>query len=130
MQHEQIIAPTVPATAPVAAGAEKRKNPRYTIDISIKVRINSTGGVTSYCYGRGNNVSLGGLSIYVAHELGIGKTIKLILTLPHADRQIDCEAAVRNREGYRYGLEFVSMKPQDRELLDRACKMLGVLQAA
>ncbi len=134
MQHEEVIATTTTAPAttsvPVEDGSAKRKTPRYSIDISIKLRINSIGGVTSYCYGRGNNVSQGGLSIYVSHELGIGKTIKLILTLPHADRQIECEAVVRNREAYRYGVEFTAMKPQDRELLDRACKMLGVVQAA
>lgn len=131
MQQESQITTTAPATAPVPVdGADKRKYPRYTIDISIKVRINSIGGVTSYCYGRGNNVSQGGMSIHVAHELSVGKNIRLILTLPHAERQIECDAVVRNRESYRYGMEFINMKPQDRELLERACKMLGVLQAA
>lgn len=131
MQHEQIISTTAPVAASVPVdGSEKRQFPRYTIDISIKVRVNSIGGVTSYCYGRGNNVSQGGMSIHIAHELAVGKTIRLILTLPHAERQIECEAVVRNRDSYRYGVQFVTMKPQDRELLDRACKMLGVVQAA
>lgn len=130
MEQQEIISTTAPATAITVEGAENRKYPRYTIDISIKARINSIGGVTSYCYGRGNNVSLGGMSIYVAHELAVGKSLKLILTLPHAERQIECEAVVRNRAGYRYGIEFIAMKTEDRELLDRACKMLGVVQAA
>jgi len=130
MQHESTTTTTTaPATAPVPAdGAEKRKYPRYTIDVSIKIRVNSIGGVSSFCYGRGNNLSQGGMSIHVAHELAVGKIVRLILTLPHAERQIECDAVVRNRDSYRYGMEFINMSGDDRALVDRCCKMLGVLQ--
>lgn len=129
MHYENTITTAIPAAVPVATdGAEKRKYPRYTIDVSIKIRVKSIGGVTSYSYGRGNNLSQGGMSVHVAHELAVGKVVRLILTLPHAERQIECDAIVRNRDSYRYGLEFVNMPAEDRALVDRACKMLGVLQ--
>jgi c-di-GMP-binding flagellar brake protein YcgR len=127
--QENLITTTAQPVTPVAGdGAEKRRYPRYTIDVAVKVRVNSIGGVTSYCYGRGNNLSQGGMSIHVAHELAVGKVVRLILTLPHAERQIECDAVVRGRDSYRYGLEFVNMSAPDRELVERACKMLGVLQ--
>jgi len=131
MEHENTSTtnPAIPTGVAVPVdGAEKRRYPRYTIDISVKVRVNSIGGVTSYSYGRGNDLSLGGMSIHVAHELTPGSIVRLILTLPHAERQIECDAIVRNRRSYCYGMEFINLRPDDRALVDRCCKMLGVLQ--
>lgn len=129
--QENLTTNAAQALGPIRVdGAEKRKYPRYTIDVSVKVRVSTMGGVTSYSYGRGNNLSQGGMSIHVAHELSVGKMVRLILTLPHATRQIECDAVVRDRESYRYGLEFVNMPAEDRSLVERACKMLGVLQVA
>ena len=119
--------PAVTAGVPLD-GAEKRRYPRYTIDVSVKVRVNSICGVSSYSYGRGNDLSQGGMSIHVAHELMPGSTVRLVLTLPHAERQIECDAIVRSRQSYRYGMEFVNLSADDRSLVERACKMLGVLQ--
>ncbi len=131
MQHENtVFASSAGSAVPVTTdGAEKRRYSRYSIDVSVKVRINSIGGVTSYCYGRGNDLSQGGMSVHVAHELRVGSVVRLILTLPHAERAIECDAVVRNRHSYRYGMEFVTLRAEDRDLVERACKMLGVLQA-
>lgn len=130
MQQDSTTTNLAPATAvPVLTdGAEKRRYPRYTIDVSVKVKVNSIGGVSSYSYGRGNDLSQGGMSVHVAHELKPGSMVRLILTLPHAERAIEVDAIVRNRHSYRYGMEFVNLSAEDRSLVDRACKMLGVLQ--
>lgn len=129
MQDATTTTTTAAAAVPVPAdGAEKRRYPRYTIDVSVKVKVNSIGGVSSYSYGRGNDLSQGGMSVHVAHELKPGSMVRLILTLPHAERQIEVDALVRNRHSYRYGMEFVNLSVEDRSLIDRACKMLGVLQ--
>ena len=111
-----------------AAVAEKRRYPRYQIDVAVKVKVKTNSGVSSYCYGRGGNISEGGMAIEVAHELTRGNVIRLAVTLPHCERAIECEAVVRHRSQFHYGLEFRDLAEQDRTLLMRACRALGVVQ--
>jgi c-di-GMP-binding flagellar brake protein YcgR len=107
---------------------EKRRFPRYSIDVAVKVKVKTSSGISSYCYGRGGDISEGGMAINVSHELSRGKTIHLSLTLPHCERAIECDAIVRHRSQYHYGLEFQGLADNDRELLLRACRALGVVQ--
>lgn len=108
---------------------ERRKWKRYTIDIAVKVKVSGADGLSTYCYGRGNDVGEGGMCLYIAHELKVGKTIDLTLTLPYSDRAINCKVVVRNRESFKYGVEFKDLTPTDREILFDACRKLGVVQS-
>jgi c-di-GMP-binding flagellar brake protein YcgR len=110
------------------ATAEKRRYPRYRIDVAVKVKVKTSSGVSSYCYGRGGDISEGGMSVEVAHELSRGNLVRLSVTLPHCDRAIECEAVVRHRNHFCYGLEFREIAEKDRTLLMRACQALGVVQ--
>lgn len=114
---------TEPASVP-----EKRRYPRYRIDVAVKVKVKTSSGIASYCYGRGGDISEGGMVIDVAHELSRGNQIRLSVTLPHCDRAIECYAVVRHRSEFHYGLEFRDLADKDRELLLRACRALGVVQ--
>lgn len=116
----------VPAESP--ALAEKRRYRRYRIDVAVKVRVKTSSGIASYCYGRGGDISEGGMAVDVAHELTRGNVIRLSVTLPHCERAIECEAVVRHRNQFHYGLEFRDLAEKDRELLMRACHALGVVQ--
>lgn len=116
----------VPAEPP--AVAEKRRYRRYRIDVAVKVRVKTSSGIASYCYGRGGDISEGGMAVDVAHELTRGNVIRLSVTLPHCERAIECEAVVRHRSQFHYGLEFRDLAEKDRELLMRACQALGVVQ--
>jgi c-di-GMP-binding flagellar brake protein YcgR len=109
--------------------AERRRWARYTLDVPIKVRVRSSSGISSYCYGRGNDISQGGMSIHIPHELSIGQTISLILTLPYSERNIECDAVVRSRDSYRYGVEYVKLSAMDEALIGRVCNALGILQS-
>jgi c-di-GMP-binding flagellar brake protein YcgR len=120
--------PLVSAHFTQPATPEKRRFIRYSIDVAVKVKVKTSSGISSYCYGRGGDLSEGGMAVNVAHELSRGKTVHLSLTLPHCDRPIECEAVVRHRSQYHYGLEFQGLAEQDRELLLRACRALGVVQ--
>ena len=108
--------------------AEKRRFQRYSIDVAVKVKVKTNSGISSYCYGRGGDISEGGMAINVSHELSRGKVIHLSLTLPHCDRPIECDAVVRHLSQYHYGLEFQGLADNDRDLLLRACRALGVVQ--
>lgn len=120
--------PVFPAETELAAIAEKRRWPRYRIDVAVKVKVKTSSGISSYCYGRGGDISEGGMAVEVAHELARGNVIRLSVTLPHCERAIECEAVVRHRNQFHYGLEFRDLAEPDRALLMRACQALGVVQ--
>ncbi len=120
--------PIFSVEAQPAATAEKRRYPRYRIDVAVKVKVKTSSGIASYCYGRGGDISEGGMAIEVAHELSRGNMVRLAVTLPHCERAIECDAVVRHRNQFHYGLEFRDLAEQDRALLMRACQALGVVQ--
>ena len=107
---------------------EKRRWPRYSLDVAIKVAVVNSVGLTTQCFGRGNDISEGGMAIFVAHELPVGTKIRLTLTLPYAERPIICQACVRSRSSYRYGIEFTDLGAFDKELLTRTCRSLSLVQ--
>jgi c-di-GMP-binding flagellar brake protein YcgR len=108
--------------------ADKRRFPRYRIDVAVKVKVKTSSGIASYCYGRGSDLSEGGMALKVAHELSRGKLVHLSVTLPHCERAIECDAVVKHRDQFQYGLEFCEIAEKDRQLLMRACQALGVVQ--
>ena len=116
-------------TDPQKPTDERRKWKRYTIDIAVKVKVSGSDGLSTYCYGRGNDVGEGGMCLYISHELRVGKAIDLTLTLPYSERAIQCKVVVRNRESFKYGVEFKEFNATDQEILMEACRRLGVVQA-
>ncbi len=111
-----------------ALAEEKRRSPRYSLDIAVKVAVVNDAGLTSVHFGRGSDISEGGMAIFLAYELSIGTTIRLTLTLPHTEKPIACQAVVRSRISYRYGVEFTDLSTIDREILIRTCRSLSLLQ--
>lgn len=104
-----------------------RRWQRHAIDVRIKVSSNR-GGVRTIVYGRGSDMSEGGMSAYIALELNLGSSIDMEVTLPYAQQPLKVKAKVRSRDGLRYGLEFLSLAPPEREVILRTCKALALVQ--
>ncbi len=79
-------------------------------------------------YGRGTDISEGGMSAYISMEIGVGKTVEMDLTLPYSRQSMKLNAIVRNRRGFCYGLEFASLAAPEREQILRVCKALSLVQ--
>jgi hypothetical protein len=107
---------------------EKRRSRRFAIDVAIKMKVKTSSGISTYCYGRGSNISEHGMAMFIAHELSIGQTVLITITLPYSERPIECKAKVRNRDSHRYGLEFIELGALDSELLTRTCRALSLVQ--
>jgi hypothetical protein len=106
----------------------KRRFPRYPIDVAVKVLVQGFEGVSTCCYGRGTEISEGGMAIYIAHEFSIGDPITVKVTLPHASQPVECPAIVRNRRNYCYGIEFMGLNPADQKFLNLMCRGLALVQ--
>jgi hypothetical protein len=67
------------------------------------------------------------MSLYVPDSLAVGSTVELSFVLPPEDTPLGLRAAVRNRRGFRYGLEFDNIPPSELFAIKR---YLGTVEAA
>lgn|GEM_PF-1811485 len=108
--------------------SEVRRWARYKIDVRIKVTVNTVPGVTTAMYGRGSDISEGGMTAYIPSALRVGAKVELELTFPGTTAAVRMRAAVRNGDGLRYGLEFLDLQDAVRNMIIHACKSLSPVQ--
>ena len=103
-----------------------RRYPRFALDISV--RVFPDGGQRAD--GRGHDFGLGGMALYVALDLALGDKIRLDFVLPYSRAPLSLDAVVRNRQGFRYGVEFVQLSPETEQELRRATSILELTAAS
>ncbi len=102
------------------AGAEARRWTRHRIDVRLKVLFARGSNHTS-AFGRGNNISRGGLGAYIPCSIPVGTTVSLEVTFPYSSNEVKVQAVVRTCEGFRYGLEFVEVPEDVRIAIMKNC---------
>jgi hypothetical protein len=98
--------------------APVRRWQRFKIDVRVKVRRweepdNAGVVVRSYV------MSEGGMSVYAPESLEIGTHVLVEFRLPESSRELRLRALIRNRCGFRCGMEFVEPAAADRMLIRR-----------
>lgn len=100
-----------------------RRWQRCRLDIPIRIIIRNSDATKIYD-GRGNEISEGGMAVTAGVELKPGEDVAIEFTPPYAGDPIRVRGTVRNRTGYRYGVEFVSESAEETEQLNRLRPML------
>ena len=92
--------------------ATLRRWPRYKVDVPVRV---ITQGATkvSIVLGRGSELNNGGMAVFAGTELAIGAQVQVEFTPPYSGHPIRVRCFVRNRSGYRYGVEFITESDDD-----------------
>ncbi len=106
-----------------------RRWPRYKVNVPIRVIIQSATKAT-IIDGRGTSLSEGGMAMFAGAELKPGDQVAVEFTPPYSAPPIRVEAKVCNREGYNYGVEFLtdnSTQKQDAAQLRRHLSSLAGL---
>ena len=103
--------------------ASERQWPRFKVDFSLKLLLTSEGSKTTV-QGRAHDLGEGGLSIYVVAQLAEGQQVQLEFIPPFSRRSIEVPAIVRDRSGYRYGLQFRNLTRDAAEDISRSCRAL------
>jgi len=116
-----------PAIEAAPSWEEFRRHSRRDIDVRIKIAI-SNNGLQTYVYGRGTDIAEGGMAAYISMEMTVGSRIKMEVQLPYSQMPLKIGATVRNRHGFRYGLEFTTLSDKDRDIIRRACHALSLVQ--
>lgn len=91
-----------------------RRWPRYKVDVPVRV---ITQGMTKVAIiqGRGSELNNGGMAVFAGTELAIGAQVLVEFTPPYSGDPIRVRCFVRNRSGYRYGVEFITESDDDYE---------------
>lgn len=106
-----------------------RRWERFVVDLRFKASF-KRNAMSLTVFGRGSDVSQGGMAAYIPSELVVGMAVDLEVSLPYAggEQPIRITAAVRNRNGFRYGLEYTSLSDSDRERLLKSLRAISLTQ--
>jgi hypothetical protein len=89
-----------------------RRFRRYKLDVPVRVVVH-TDEKTRIIDGRGNELNEGGMAVQAGVELEVGDVVDVEFTPAYTGEPLRARAAVRNRNGYRYGVEFLLETPED-----------------
>ena len=88
------------------------------MDVPVRVIKQGLTKVT-IVQGRGSELNNGGMAIFAGTELSIGDQVMVEFTPPYTGQPIRVRCFVRNRAGYRYGVEFITENDDDYENVNR-----------
>lgn len=92
----------------------QRRWPRFAVDMPVQVRVTTQGPTRVVaCHGQGTDLSCGGLAVTAEIDLPIGAQIGVEFIPPYSDQPITFRGFVRNRDGIRYGVEFITENDDD-----------------
>lgn len=108
----------------------KRRWPRYAVDMPVEVRVTTQGPTRVVaCQGQGTDLSCGGLAVTADIDLPIGAQIGVEFIPPYSDQPIKFRCFVRNRDGIRYGVEFITENDDDYRKAGELQEGLATLRA-
>jgi hypothetical protein len=96
--------------------AALRRWKRYAVSVSLRVCVPTSLG-QEYMLAHGRDVSQGGMAVYVPVELEIGQSLLLELIFPAMVQPVFLSASVKNRTGFKYGVEFQSPSQRQQETI-------------
>jgi c-di-GMP-binding flagellar brake protein YcgR len=105
---------------------EARRFPRYEIDTEIHATLGNEK--QEVMRGRALNISEAGVAGLFVTGWAAGTTVNLKFSVPVVSNPLSVDAVVRSRSDYRYGFEFVELNPAQREVIDKTCRTLALLQ--
>ena len=96
--------------------AGTRRWTRYAVSLSLRVRVPTASG-QEFMLAHGRDISQGGMAVYVPVELEIGEAILLELIFPTLQDPLRLSATVKNRFGFKYGVELINPAPEQQQTI-------------
>lgn len=109
------------------SGDDRRRSQRLHVEGRVRLFANYSGE-RIVLSGQMNDLSEGGLSVYVSAELEIGQALDVEVTLPYSASSIRARVVIRSRDNHRYGLQFTDVHPGQQQALARACKLIALVK--
>jgi len=104
----------------------QRGTERHPVTIPIRVTVFEKAKYVEFG-GEASDFSANGLCLVLTRQLEKGTAISMTFQLPYNSQPMDMRGLVRHRNGFHHGVEFISVQPHAKKLLERASKILGLL---
>jgi hypothetical protein len=101
---------------------DARRHPRYKLEVSIRVYPRNASVVRGHTV----DISESGFSAMLSVEVPIGEVVRLEFELP--DGPVEVHAMVRQRNAFRYGMQFVE-SGSVHAAIGRTCSQLAMEQS-
>ena len=97
-------------------------------DVTIPVQITMlVNGETHSLSGQASDISKGGLRLFLTRAIEPGTSLKMEFVLPYSSSALMIRGLVRNRNRFTHGIEFIQPTPYQRQMIERTCKVFGLL---
>jgi c-di-GMP-binding flagellar brake protein YcgR len=110
------------AETPKPKWDKERVHPRYLFETAVSMT--TPEPARQVLKGKSIDISEGGISVRVPAELASGIIVQLEFTVPPERELIRVRAIVRNSIISRYGMEFLTLTPEQRGQILRYCLTL------
>ena len=105
----------------------QRGTERHRVTIPVQVSVFEGKRYVEFT-GEASDFGANGLCLILTRQLEKGTAISLNFNLPYNSQPLDLRAIVRHRSGFHHGIEFISLTPPLKDLLERTSKILGLLK--
>jgi hypothetical protein len=105
----------------------QRRWKRYRVEMRLKVFLQKDGP-QRFTFAQGSDISEGGLAAYIPLELSPGESVQIEFVFPYSKNTVRVAADVVNKNGFRYGMAYSKIDPNDQQMLGRALKTLELTQ--
>lgn len=112
------------AAEPPAVNQAVRRWPRCKLGIPLRL-ITERPRALSIVEGRGTELNCGGMTVFAAIEFAVNEQIAVEFVPPESTTPIRVRCFIRNRNGFFYGVEFITENDLDYE---HAGELEGILQ--
>lgn len=97
---------------------------RQRFDLRIKVLV-PNGSRIETVHGRSSDISYGGMGVVLTRTMDQGTPVVILFKLPKVDMEFQVPAFVSHRNGFRCGLRFAQLSPEQKFLIQRICRALA-----
>ncbi len=104
--------------------AADRKWKRVQVDVRVKLWLDAEGAGSAVVV-RSYEMGPGGMSVYAPEQIELGAPVVVGFALSASAKALRFAAVVRNKRGFRYGLEFVGVSDAERVELARYLETSG-----
>ena len=108
-------------------GIEQRRWERYNVTLEVNVT-GVVNGQTFRLSGQANDVSKGGMRLFVTRMFEPGTSLSLEFLLPYSSTGLTLRGVIRNRAGFTHGVEFVNPSAYQQQVIERTCDVFALLR--
>jgi PilZ domain-containing protein len=106
------------------SSAVDRKWERVKVDVRVRLWLDPAGEGSAMVV-RSYEMGQGGMSVYAPEQIEVGALVVVGFALSGSETALRFHGIVRNKRGFRYGLEFLDTSDAERAELARCLEPLG-----